>query len=612
MPPVFNRTDKYDPTKGYSRVRWGDRSKILDTELTEMQKILAGRTADIGRVLFGDGFVNKPALTYGSGFLTVPADTIVIDGTRIVITDNMTIAAGNGSFVYLAMWEQEVAYTDTVLRSGNQSGGATLADNGIYDSTIAVETSRRGQLQVQLVLSNADATKKYLTVASIAGGIPTDLRPLSSYKTKNNVLDDGAGSATIATNFTVNGSTTLNGVTMKGSFTATDATEHSFVKNNATAYHGFYVNDSTVGLYDWKNSRSVVQYNPVANTLNMSNSAVILGASATGSTLAVDTNTTGLATAAFVLGQAGSATPNMNGTAAVGTSTRYARQDHVHPSDSSKAPLASPTFTGNVSTVALVEGTYRFRKVLGKVTTTNAVANQKFDVYMPNGNFQGYIDISVSGNLGTSGNSYGLITKRFALVLANGGTVTNQVTQYEEAIGAIANNFAISDLTWDATNSRWRVQIVNLNSATATDLSVFIEGQFANIGYGDTVLQGAAVSAIYTTDATAFTSPIVSYSGALSVAGLLNLNGGGTIASGKTLTNNGTIQGGVINATSVPWGGVSSKPATLAGYGIVDAAPLASPTFTGVATMSGGLVIETRTTDPVSPAVGRMWLRTDL
>jgi hypothetical protein len=63
-------------------------------------------------------------------------------------------------------------------------------------------------------------------------------------------------------------------------------------------------------------------------------------------TAAADTNTTQLATTAYVVGQAGSATPLVNGTAAVGTSLRFARQDHVHPTDTSRAALASPTFTG--------------------------------------------------------------------------------------------------------------------------------------------------------------------------------------------------------------------------------------------------------------------------
>lgn len=43
---------------------------------------------------------------------------------------------------------------------------------------------------------------------------------------------------------------------------------------------------------------------------------------------------------------AATATPVMDGTAAVGTATTWARADHVHPIDTSRAPLASPAFTG--------------------------------------------------------------------------------------------------------------------------------------------------------------------------------------------------------------------------------------------------------------------------
>lgn len=39
-------------------------------------------------------------------------------------------------------------------------------------------------------------------------------------------------------------------------------------------------------------------------------------------------------------GTAGTATPLMDGTAAVGTSTKFAREDHVHPSDTSRVPTS--------------------------------------------------------------------------------------------------------------------------------------------------------------------------------------------------------------------------------------------------------------------------------
>ena len=39
-------------------------------------------------------------------------------------------------------------------------------------------------------------------------------------------------------------------------------------------------------------------------------------------------------------------TPKMDGTAAIGSETAYAAGDHVHPTDTTRAPLASPAFTG--------------------------------------------------------------------------------------------------------------------------------------------------------------------------------------------------------------------------------------------------------------------------
>ena len=64
---------------------------------------------------------------------------------------------------------------------------------------------------------------------------------------------------------------------------------------------------------------------------------------------------TSIATTAFVSSAIGaiatpgpsSSTPAMDGTGAAGTATVYARGDHVHPTDTSRAPLASPTFTGD-------------------------------------------------------------------------------------------------------------------------------------------------------------------------------------------------------------------------------------------------------------------------
>jgi hypothetical protein len=46
----------------------------------------------------------------------------------------------------------------------------------------------------------------------------------------------------------------------------------------------------------------------------------------------------------------------MNGAAAVGTSTNYAREDHRHPTDTTLAPLTSPHFTGDPTAPTPADG----------------------------------------------------------------------------------------------------------------------------------------------------------------------------------------------------------------------------------------------------------------
>jgi hypothetical protein len=71
-------------------------------------------------------------------------------------------------------------------------------------------------------------------------------------------------------------------------------------------------------------------------------------------TATVGTNTSQIATTAFVIANsaaamAGSNTPLMDGVATAGTSPSVSHQDHVHPSDTTKASLTGATFSGNIS-----------------------------------------------------------------------------------------------------------------------------------------------------------------------------------------------------------------------------------------------------------------------
>lgn len=74
----------------------------------------------------------------------------------------------------------------------------------------------------------------------------------------------------------------------------------------------------------------------------------------TAPTAAVDTNTDQLATTKFVLGQASTDTPAADGTAAPGTSTRFARSDHVHPAI--PAAMVTGSRGGNAALTSLLTG----------------------------------------------------------------------------------------------------------------------------------------------------------------------------------------------------------------------------------------------------------------
>lgn len=161
-------------------------------------------------------------------------------------------------------------------------------------------------------------------------------------------------------------------------------------------------------------------------------------------TASPDQNDIQIATTAFVVGQAASATPQADGVAAVGTSVKYARADHVHPTDTTLAPKASPTFTGTVTVGAngivfqdgaqTRQGTPSLTEIKPTITanattsTLSSALTYRDSIAAIGGAFSITIDAdttnSITFPIGTTLSFYQSVGNGGASIVAGGATVT--------------------------------------------------------------------------------------------------------------------------------------------------------------------------------------------
>ena len=137
---------------------------------------------------------------------------------------------------------------------------------------------------------------------------------------------------------------------------------------------------------------------------------------------------------------------------------------------------------------------------------TNGVANQKIDLYWT-GAFWGYMEIEITGSYSNQ-NMAGVLTKSFALGLNASNAIYTNESWYSNVGGVTNNNFAISGVTWDSTNSRYRIQIVHRTS-TGNAVTLRLRCLGASAAHADVFMSGTTVGSIYTTDTTAFALPVV-------------------------------------------------------------------------------------------------------
>jgi len=385
-----------------------------------------------------------PAVTASAGF-NIPhgtAPTTFVDGDIWTTTGGL-FARINGSTNQIMdlTTTQTVAgsktFTNANLIIGSSTAAGTIAiGNGATVSgstkTVNILTNGAAGSTSSMLIGPTSATSSIEIGPSTVGStlsLAVGATASGSTKTVNIGTAGQTGSTTnIAIGSAAGGSstTTLNGTTnFVGPITGAI---NNITLGNGTAastynlFTGATVSGSTktvaIGTGGLTGSTTNISIGSAAG----GTSTTTLNGTTNGVTAAVDTNSVALATTAFVVGQAGSATPLVNGTAAVGTSLRYARQDHVHPTDTTRlgdAPSDGSTYGRNNGAWVVAGGggggastDYQVYTTPGTSTWTKPAGAKWVEIVMFGG-----------GGAGASGGRYATTSGRFGGGGGGGGPV---------------------------------------------------------------------------------------------------------------------------------------------------------------------------------------------
>jgi hypothetical protein len=309
-------------------------------------------------------------------------------------------------------------------------------------------------------------------------------------------------------------------------------------------------------------------------------------------TAAADTNTTQIATTAFVVGQASSTTPAATGTAAVGTSLKYARADHVHANPLPTGGTANQVLSKvdssnyNVQWVTPSSGgggggvdvqTFGSSTTSGSFTWTKPSGAKFVEVYLwgaGGGGGSGARRATTSGRAGGSGGQHGTVcVMRFnAAYLSSTETVV---------VGSGGTGGA--SVTTDDTNGN---NSGNMANGSTTFRGNF-QATFGNQGNGGTTTSGPNGSSFFSTIYDISRSGVVGGTGTLSTG-----TSAAGIGTGQTMvpTSGGGGAGAGANLTANANGGSGASLTNFSGY---------AGNQSGIAGGSGG-----NATTQVAPTAG--------
>ena len=253
--------------------------------------------------------------------------------------------------------------------------------------------------------------------------------------------------------------------------------------------------------------------------------ALAVTGNASSATAAADTNTTQLATTAYVIGQASATTPTTIGTNTIGTSLRYARADHTHTGVSSAVASTGISVSGATGAVTFTN-----------TGVTSAVAGTNISV----SGATGAVTIAVTGTVPTA-TTAGTVTTAAQANITSVGTLTSLAVTGAITGGSLGvstgnitgGNLILSGAIEDSAQLDIRTTASNGNivltpNGTGVILAVkdIVNGQANGVGnigsavaYFNTVFakatsaQYADLAESYTADADYYPGTVVSFGG---------------------------------------------------------------------------------------------------
>ncbi|SHN16205.1 beta strand repeat-containing protein [Flavobacterium xinjiangense] len=295
----------------------------------------------------------------GNGILT-KTGTGAVTARSILVSSDLTIAngdgvAGNPSIGLSNVGPGSSSYTLANITI-DAKGRITSASNGSPAATVDASATVKGAVKLAGDLSG---TADLPSVVKING---VSLAGLSTGILKNATGTGQPGIAIAGTDFALpNANTTGYAGTLQTARTigmTGDVTYTSGVFNGSADVTG----PATIG--DDKVTFAKLQNINTNKLLGRSSAGIgdpeeislptglaLSGGTLTVTTAPADTNTTQIATTAFVLGQLSSTNPIVDGSASPGIAKTSSRSDHVHPTDTTRAPSGGSSSITTLGTI---------------------------------------------------------------------------------------------------------------------------------------------------------------------------------------------------------------------------------------------------------------------